>query len=322
MRRSTLLLIACATLTGTACGSGQRVVADVDDYAQYRRVKLETSFERRLTEGWRYLRRHPEGTFRDEVRSWFETAEERYRRQAWDSAPKLRTYVKSIPDGPHTPSVRARIAWLEQRAQAVVDEERDFLIRERERQQRFDAAARHRAEFQQLALTWVRVLSATPAFGRTATEWEPELSTAFFEREPPGSCDGATCEKVEPYAFEVPSPRGLEERRANFSVLLNLDAEGRLVGASLTGHALFDGLAEASRLERVEIGDLLARAEAIGTAVQIASVALEARFPHDRCSQEAVSPTVLLRHCDGRRVELIAAEAIGEADRIEVRLMP
>ncbi len=300
-----------------ACAATNPTLRDVADYDQYRKVRLGETFEARLVAGWTYLRRFPEGAWREEVSRWFEAAEERYRRQAWDSQARLNAYLRVLPDGPHVASVRRRLANLEREARAVAAEETSFMRRERERQRLFEAAKVSRTEFRREFASWLELLANLRDFGKPKQEWSPELRQQFFDTDPPALCSPDACEKTLRLEFDIPVHEGLTTRTADFSVVLTLEGE-RLMQAELRGYDMWSRLGEAASLEAVDSERLQTRAEAIGSAVSVVSMTIELGFPNDSCDAEAISPDVLVRQCEGRRLVMSIGESLTVPDRLVV----
>lgn len=307
-------MLLCVLFVG-ACVDGRRIVGNPHEYALYRQVRAAPTLERRLVSGWRYLRQHPDGSFRADVLAWFEPAEERYRRRAWNSRERLYAYVELLPDGPHVAAVRRRIHLLEQQARSDAAEQNSFMRRERERQAAFERAKQRRIEYRKELVQWIERLGSLRAFGKQKTDWDPAFQRVMLHSEPPAVCEDASCEKVLSLEYELPVARGLQTHSSSVSIRLAL-SDGVLTEAQLSGFGLFDALAESVTLSRVALDDLQARAEAIATAVQIVEAAVESSFPHERCAGEAVSPTVLLRSCDGQRFEMVAGDGLEVPDTL------
>jgi hypothetical protein len=205
---------------------------------------------------------------------------------------------------------------LEQLARAAAAEDASFMRSERDRQKRFDQATLDRLAFQRELAAWLARAGRLRAFGSAIADWDPAFKTAFFEEEPPGLCEGQRCEKVTQFVFELPTLQGLYSQAVGFSVVIELDGTA-LQSITVSGFQLFNRLAESASKQRVRIDDLQARAESIGTAVQMVGAAVEAEFPHERCTVEAISPTALVRRCDGQSVEMVVGESHDQPDQIQ-----
>lgn len=118
-------------------------------------------------------------------------------------------------------------------------------------------------------------------------------------------------------------PEGLQQspREAIYDVGLALE-QGGVRRAWITGPELFTRLGEAMRVSAVSPTDLVGRAEAIGQATQLLSMAVEAALPASRCEAGAVSPVVLHRLCDGVELRVVSAVNLGDEDQIIVSPAP
>src|SRR5690606_30171881 len=192
-----------------------------------------------------------------------------------------------------------------------------FMRRERERQQRFDAAKVSRTEFRREFGGWLELLGGLHDFGKPKGEWAPELQRQFFETDPPVLCDVQGCEKTVRLEFEIPVHEGVTKRMADFSIVMTLDGE-KLRQAELRGYEMWSRLGESASLEAVDREHLQTRAEAIGSAVSVVAMTTELGFPGERCDSEAISPDVLVRECDGRRLVMTIGESLTVPDRLVV----
>ncbi len=118
--------------------------------------------------------------------------------------------------------------------------------------------------------------------------------------------------------YAVPEDKVLTPRRVEVSLEIRLD-RGLVQKLSLSAPELLTRVAEAARVQAVPPGDPQARAEALGRALDIMSDALDTPLPPSSCAAEAVSPVVLVRRCNGLRLEVIAATEAGGLDRLVVR---
>ena len=187
----------------------------------------------------------------------------------------------------------------------------------REFEQQLSGAEHQRALFLRGVSQWIDRLARLGPWGGPVGELGQDFLVVYTLQAPVARCDALSCVKQLSFPYVVPDRGAFAARSGEFDVVLGLN-QGAVVRAEIVGHALFDRIAEASQLTRVGPGDSLARAEAIGRAVQVTGQALDATFPVARCAREAVSPVVLERECDGLRVRVVAAERPELPDRIEV----
>jgi hypothetical protein len=139
-----LLLSSCAVLAGRA------------EYRVYRKIRLADSVEDQARLVHRYERDYPHGVLRGRVASLRLTLDEQMYRAARDEY-GLKAYMRSFPDGAHTPEVAARLDQArrvhEAREQARrAQEEADTASARQEEQQR-------RRWFRGAFLGWVQILS-------------------------------------------------------------------------------------------------------------------------------------------------------------------
>ena len=315
MKRVVLWL--ALSLVLASCASTARVTGDFGDYRSYRRTRLGATLEERLGASQRYLRAYPHGDYREEVRRWFAPAEKRYFRLAWNNLPRLRAYLDVMPDGPHAEAAADRITELEsrrvfddRRKQRMLDVARGF-------ESQLAQAADQRHEFLREFSTLARLLGATQTFGEPTSELDSELLLRFRVRQPPGTCAGDLCSKVFSFAYAVPDGKLLTSRVAEVTLQITLE-RGLVRALSLSGPELLTRLAEAVEVRAVPANSPQARAEALAHALDVVADALDAPLPKARCEVDVVSPVVLARRCDGRRLEVVAGTEVGAVDRLSV----
>lgn len=313
------LAVLLALLWAPSCARVPRFTASPDDYEHYREVRLQSSFLGRLGAAWRYLETQPQGAFRPEVERWFQRADERYLARHWDDISNLERYAAAMPTAPRTGLALARIETLRGVAQRVAREESQFLETEAERQRAFDQAKLARGEFVRALMGWVRLQVTSQDFGKPAAEWEPAFKQAYLVDAVPAVCSAAACRKSFLFSFEIPRQQGLETRAASFTLSAVL-RDGKLHSLELAGPRLFDRIAEAATARPSDPEDLQARAESIGVSAQVLTMWLANGFSDPGCIEEAVSPVVLARRCNGKSAYVIAAEDDTQDDRIVVAL--
>ncbi len=312
--RDVWVALVCAGIL-TACAGSRRLTSGVDDYSQFRKVRLATGVEQRLKAGWHYLKTQPHGAYRQEIEPWYRQLEAAYVTNAWDYPERLRLYLDALPDAPRAPQVRARLRQLESLGAERVAEEQRFLQEQQQREARLAAAKVARGEFIRSLTGWLRTLARLDAYDKSIAEWDAEFKQHFFDQDPKGICEGDRCYKTELFQFDVPEGRGLQTRSAGFTVVLHLSAQ-RLVSAEVEASMLFSRLGEAAAVDGVQDDDFQGRAEAIGTSTQIIGLALENRFPRAECEQPAVSPTIVLRRCRGKQSEARIGVDADQTDRV------
>jgi hypothetical protein len=307
-------------LAVSGCVAGTRITATHEDYRLYRDTRLATTTEERLGASHRYLARMPEGNWADEVRSWFRLAEPAYYKASLDSAPRLRAYLLAMPDGPHAAAVTSRLVELE--TAAGFDEARNEreLGAARRVQSNLALAAEQRRTFVRDIADLLGRLAAIESYGKPTSALDGNFLLYLRLQDPAAVCDERSCTKSLVARYQIPGGGTLLPREAPYQVSLAL-ADGVLARVELSGPELWSRLGEALELQAVERDRPQTRVEAIGRVLPLLTNTLEAKFPADRCSRDAVSPTILERVCDGRRVSAVAG-GDGEIDRVTFEPAP
>lgn len=299
----------------TSCASTARITGDFRDYRSYRRTRLAPTLEERLGAGQRYLRDFPEGDYRDEVRRWFLPTEKHYFKLAWNNLPRLRAYLDAMPDGPHAEAVADRITQLESRRIYADRREQRMLTVAQGFEARLALAAEQRRDFLHEFSSFVRLLGATRSFGEPTSELPSELLLRFRVHQPPGTCEADHCSKQFAFPYAVPDGQGLASREAQLRLDISLE-RGLVRGLALSGPELLTRVAEAAGVRVIADHNPQARAEALGSALDLMADALETSLPKSRCEVDAVSPTVLARRCDGVSFQVVAGTEPGAPDRL------
>lgn len=311
-----LAFLLAPLLASASCATVRNVTSAPEDYDAYRTIRLQESFVPRLAAAWVYLRQQPEGAYRPEVERWFRAADERFLVRHWDDMSNLERYVDALPDAPRVGMVEARLDHLRALRKMVHDEDAAFMAAEKARQEALDVAKQSRGEFVRSLTTWVQGLGTSTEFGKPLTEWDPAV-VAVLNEAPALACQGQVCTKSLLLGFEVAQTAGLEVRAVEFSLQYHFE-KGRLTTAVLSGDRLFDRLAEGATAKAVDASNLQARAEALGVATQLLSMALSVGFAEPACEREAIAPVLVARECGGRAAYVIAAESDAEQDRVVV----
>ena len=317
MKRAWVLVLVSSNLLA-GCAVGKQLTAPKSDYEAYRRTRTAHSMPKKLEASWSYLRERPAGRWRGEVRAWFREHEPQYWARAGERLPRLREYLAMLPDGPHAEEARERVERLE--LELALERRREQKIGERGREieERLQSAATMRRALLKSFGGWVRRLASIDSWGERTSALDHELLFAW-RIDPPGArCRGRRCARMVVLPYAIPDEGKVTERRAIFDVVIELDADGGVDRALVTGPDLFNRVGEAAQLVPTKPSDAQARAESIGHAVQIVEAALAPVMPATPCSREAVSPHVLVRECNGVRLEMIAAAEPGQEDRIVV----
>jgi hypothetical protein len=307
------VLALVASLTG--CGAGRQLFTARGEYKLYRQSKAAPTLEARLAAAHRYLKAAPDGAYAPEIRSWFSPAESAYVARAHDSLPRLRAYLRAMPDGPRVADVRERMRQLEDLAKSAADRELNRDARLATLATDLARAETQRKAFLEELGTWVAALAKVRVWNQPIAAIDAEVATRLNLADP-ATCQLDLCVKSLKARFAIPQGQGrLVPRDASFEVELVLK-DGLVSEIRLGGRELFSRVGEAQDLKPVAFADAQSRAEAIGRALSLVGGALGSFFPEETCARPAVSPVVLDRACDGTRVTVTAAIDPGASDVI------
>jgi len=290
------------------------VSAPTGDYADYREVHVASALAARLKAAARYLARHPEGAFRDEVRVWFDRVEPLFYEALADSATGMQTYLDALPNGPHAASAEQRRDALQAQAKIEAGERLSLLGAALER--KLAAAAQSREDVVTAYVTWLGRLMDFNGWGRPLVEAKAEFATPWLA-DPKPKCTPARCTKLVslPYELEISG------KHEPFVCVLEISfglTNGRVTDAVVSGPDLFSRLAEAHQAEPVA-PDAAARAHSISWVMEVTSGAVERRLERSRCAKEPSPPALMVRECDGIKLELVPRASADEEDRVVIR---
>lgn len=305
----------CAAL---AIGCGSQLTASPEDYAAYRKTRLAEDTEARLLASEHYLREHPTGRWAAEVRAWFERAEPAFFTKHKGSRAGLEHYLDTLPGGPHAARAAERLAELDLARRYAAAREERYDEEARALVEKLGDADRLRRDVVRTVGHWTTHLASIRSWGGRTSDLPHQLIHDYRVAAPAAGCDAQRCIKSLSLPYAIPDRGRLTARSAVVDVVLELE-RAAVVGARLGGPELWSRVGEAAGLDAVRPGDAQRRAEAIGRSVTVVAGALEAHLPAQRCGREAVGTTVLVRECDGVRVEMIAAPTPEEDDRVEFR---
>ncbi len=307
----TVFLAAAVALAG--CAVGNQLVAGRGEYELYRSTHLAPTMEARLAAGNRYLKSDPNGRFAADIKTWFDPAEKAYVGAAWNSLPRLRAYMKALPDGPSIDRVKSRAEELEATIGFAAKRERDSEARVAAIQANLERAAEQRKAFLDDVSGWLRAFSAVKSWDKPLAELDAEVVGRFGGDKAGESCLEELCSKAFTPRFAIPVKEKLVPREAAFTAELVVRG-GIVVEGRLRGRELFSRIGEALDRRAISFSDPQSRAEGIGRALSLVTNALGTGFPPETCEKPAVSPIVLERACAGLRVVATAALTTGEDD--------
>ena len=215
MRRAYAVL----ALALAAC-QPQAFIASPSDYAGYRATRVAPTFEGRLAAAQRYLEEHPDGRFREEVRSFFNPAEEAFFTVNKGTKDGLRAYLATLPTGPHREQAARRIGEIEtaeRSSRAEMDRSSaEVTARVSGR------AARERTRVREEIQAWVGRFLERGAFTEPLAAASADLVVSFSLSLPSPRCtllevpEGAVarrCVKLLELPYSVEGERGAEARR-------------------------------------------------------------------------------------------------------------
>jgi hypothetical protein len=304
------LVVACS-----ACGVRMRQIgASSDDYADYRAFRVAPTLAKRLTLASLYLRCHADGAFRDEVGEWFDKIEPLFFEAASDSAAGMQAYLDALPSGPHADGAAQRRDAMIAAARAEAGER--LSERGAEIEKRLAAAAKSREDLLTAYAAWIGRLLDFDAWGRAPDDAGQDFATPWAT-EPKPKCAPDRCSKLFSIRYEL-EVRGQPEAFVGIlEVSLRL-AKGRVTEAVISGPDLFSRLSEAHDAEPVPDTEE-GRSRAVKYVTLLTSGALERRLERSRCGRDATPPAVLVRECDGYKVELVPKATSQEEDRVVIR---
>jgi hypothetical protein len=325
MRAALAFALRCALLLASGC-SAQGFIASPSDYAGYRATRVSPTFELRLAAAQRYLAEHADGRYRDEVRAFFDPAEELFFSARKDTRLGLEGYLAALPKGPHEEQAKRRISEIDAASRSRTAE-LDRTVAEVEARTsgpRAAERARVRAEVQDWLTrlldrgTWAGpIAAARPALVVPFSLSLPAPRCALVD--PPEGAVARRCTKLTGLPYSVQVERGLEAREATVEITVIQDPRGVPIEATVSGPDLFVRLEETYRVKPVVTGDAEQRAAATARAVEMVRAAFsQAVSAAPSCARKIKAPTVLELGCDGVLVSVRAGAAPGDDDRIVI----
>jgi len=306
--------LAALALVLSCAGVLRPIGASPGDYADYRAFRVAPNLGARLKAASCYLRCRSDGAFYDEVAEWFSEIEPLYFAALSDSASGMQTYLNALPDGPHAEAATQRRDAMSSAARAEGGER--LAARAAEIETRLAKAAESRENVLTVYATWIAQLLDSDVWGRAPEAGKSELAL-LWPAEPKPRCSAKRCTKLFSLHYEL-EVRGKAEP---FVVILEVTlkmAKGKVTEATVSAPDLFSRLAEAHEAEPFSDSDD-GRSRAVKYVVQLTSGAVERRLEKARCGRDATPPAVLLRECDGYRVELLPKSTTAEEDRVVIR---
>lgn len=317
-------LASAIALTVALGGAGcSWVAASPYEHAAYRRTRVAPSFEQRLTAAREYLERYPDGAYAPQVKRYVERAEPVFFEARQRDEQGLQAYLRALPKGAHAAEARSRLALLE-RERSRPDA---LSAAASATEARLAAARAQREKARGEVAFWIESLCDPAVYAAPLTEGPAELLVAYSLALPAPRCErhdgGRTCDKAITLEYSLPSKGGLVPRSLGFSVTLQQDDAGRPRAAKLEGPELFSRLEEAFALQEIDFASSEHRVAALERALELVTVAFQARVSEDpACSKPVTAPDLVRLSCAGVTVVASAAPEPGGPDSVTFELTP
>jgi hypothetical protein len=302
-----------ATLAG--CVVPRQMLAAPSDLRDYREFRAASHEGRRLASAQRYLARHPDGAWAEEVRAAFEAEEEDWFEGAKSSRSRAREYVVDLPDGPHADAARALLVFFDEQ-QGDMDT-LILLAEARRTAATLDFQTERRKHVSDVVLAALAALLDPATWGAGLKAPPPALASALRDDVPANWQKTARVSHEDELFFVLPTPHDSEERAIDVSLQLAL-TKGRVVQGLLQGEDLFVRWSEAILVRKLDPGVAADRRIAAATVTDLLSGALEATLPASRCAGQASADEPLVRKCDGWDVSVRMGAEAGEVDVVDV----
>jgi hypothetical protein len=310
-----LVLGGAILLAGLSALGCKPIAAPPSDYAAYRATRVGPTVASRLRAASEYLERYPEGAFHYEVAQWFTQIEPLFYEASADSASGMQMYLDALPRGPHAAAAADRRDALRaaQKSRSGERLSRAGALFE----QRLARAAERRADVVAAYSAWIARLLELDAWRLPPEAAGESFSTAWWG-DPRPTCTRGICSKIEAYPYELEIEGKLESFVCALEIKLRIQ-RGVVVEAEVGGPDLLARLFEAHQARPVEPHDVRDREAALGWLVELTSGAAARKLDPHRCAVMPVPPAMLVRHCDGVRLEIIAGTGPKFPDRVVIR---
>jgi hypothetical protein len=305
------LFLVGLVLALSACAELRPMLAPPHDLEDYRAFRVAAAEGTRLARAKRYIDRHPNGSFIDEVKKAFEEEEPVYFEQAQGSREGIRRYLADLPEGPHAD---AALALLIAFGSSMQDAElRDLARRVRYDDAKLEAAAVQRRAVGESILTAIGILLEDDAYGVPRAE-SAKLRSLLVGKN--GTTWGGVPAKHEDdFFFLLPTRPERESRLLTLEVAV-IEKGGIVVGATLEGSDMLVRWAEAEQIVRLDSSAAEDRTEAQVFAMNRLEGALERRFPTASCPDQRKDRELYHRACDGWEGIVLPGQKAGDNDAI------
>lgn len=315
MSRGAAVAAFALAMTLAGCTVPRQMLATPQDLEDYRAFRLAAHQGQRLAAAQRYLVRHPQGAWVDEVRLVFEAEEGAWFEAAKTSRARAREYVVDLPQGPHAEAARALLVLFDEHQGDV--ETLTLLADARRTAATLDYETARRKRASDVLLLKIAGL-VDPATWGARIDAPPSALAAALRGEVPGTWGAATLARREDRLyFVLPTPEGSQARVITTAFELQL-RDGRVVQGALQGENLFVLWSEAMLTRALDPTSAADRALAAATVGDVLSGALEATLPAARCARATGPGELLVRGCDGWAVSVRMGAEEGEIDVVDV----
>ncbi len=309
----------------TACTPGKAFIATASDYSAYRATRIGATFDERVGAAARYLERHPNGAYADEVRRTFSKAEPLFYERKQKTAADLERYLTVLPDGPHAKEAKDALAF------AIAREGRpdDLLVLATSTRLRLEANARSRAHARGELSSWLERAMAKGVFSAPLSEGPKELLIPFTLGLPEPRCAPITsaskgttrrCRKLLSLPFVIPAKRSYEQHELTFEISIETAADTTPRRIVLSGPDLFARLQETYAKNAIESVDLAKRIDAVERAVDVVTGAFEAQVSIEpTCAKDVAAPDVVHLECNGIAVVATLGGGADGDDIVEIK---
>ncbi len=210
-------------LLTTGCNASRLLIASPGDYADYRRVRLASTYDERMAAAWEYLQRRPDGRYYKRLRRYFKKAEPVYYKVRMRNVTGLSAYLRALPNGPHA---KEALALLGVRNYERRRKPRDTQAA-RVTRLRLDARKTSRKSAAALLQWWVLALSEQSVWRQPWSRLPQAALIRYRLSSPAPVCepqgDGQVCNKPMRRHFIVTGEKGRTERTLTINMQVSLD---------------------------------------------------------------------------------------------------
>lgn len=310
------MLAAALALASAGCAVPRQMLASPGDLADYRAFKVAADEGRRLFEAQRYLERHPDGAWAEEVRALFDAEEAAFFEAAKLSRVRAREYVVDLPHGPHADAARSLMVLFDEH-----QEDADTLIllaQARRTGAMLDYETNRRRRASETVLAQVAALLDPAVYGARLDAPPPALSAALRGGVALTWGGGSHARRHEDLFFVVPTPDGAHAAAIDDNLQVWVEG-GVIARGEVSGEDLFVRWAESLLVHVLDPGAPADRHAAAVAVIDVLGGALEATLPEARCRAGLAEGGLLARRCDGWEVTVRMGAAPGTEDSVEVR---